>query len=164
MFVKYEWDDNKDSANDTKHGIRFDEAKAVFADPLAIEFNDDENEEERFIRIGMSRRGILTVVYCEREEDIIRIISARKATKQEREKLMKDNYNIKNMKKRTPMKADPEATKTMISLRVDGTDLADLKREAERQGIPYQTLINSIVHRFLNGELIDKKEAKKIAG
>lgn len=77
---------------------------------------------------------------------------------------MKDNYDLKSMKKRTPRKADPEATKTMISLRLDGTDLADLKREAERQGIPYQTLINSIVHRFLNGELIDKQEAKKIAG
>lgn len=83
--MKYEWDENKDSVNDKKHGIRFDEAKAVFADPMAIEFNDDSNDEERFIRIGMSSRGILTVVYCERAEDIIRIISARKATKQERE-------------------------------------------------------------------------------
>jgi predicted DNA binding CopG/RHH family protein len=50
----------------------------------------------------------------------------------------------------------------MISIRLDGNDLGNIKREATRLGIPYQTLISSILHRFISGELIDKKEAKKI--
>ena len=77
---------------------------------------------------------------------------------------MKDEYDFKTMKKKKPRPADPTASKLMISLRLDGADLADIKREAERTGIPYQTLISSILHRFVNGELIDRKEAKKIAG
>lgn len=75
---------------------------------------------------------------------------------------MKKEYDFSKMKKRPgKVKVDPEAGKFMISIRLDGNDLADLKREAERMGLPYQTLICSVLHRFVTGELIDKKEAKK---
>ena len=78
---------------------------------------------------------------------------------------MKNEYDLKKLKKKpVKRKVDPEANKTMISLRLHGADLADLKREADRLGIPYQTLLSSIVHRYVNGELIDREEAKKIAG
>lgn len=74
---------------------------------------------------------------------------------------MKKNYDLKSMKKKPgKVKVDPEAHRTMISLKIDANDLADIKTEAERLGMPYQTLINSILHRYANGELIDKRELK----
>ena len=54
------------------------------------------------------------------------------------------------------MKVIPEAAKTAISIRVDGGELAELRTEAKRLGIPYQTLIGSILHRFVTGELVDR--------
>ncbi len=75
---------------------------------------------------------------------------------------MKDKYDLSKLKKRPgKVKVDPEAGKTMISIRLDGNDLGDIKREALRLGIPYQTLICSVLHRFITGELIDKKELRK---
>ena len=73
---------------------------------------------------------------------------------------MKDEYDVKNMKRR-PGKVrvlTEEEIKIPVSLRLGPTDLALLKDEADRLGIPYQTLIGSIIHRFVTGELIDKKE------
>lgn len=83
--MKYTWDENKYRTNLLKHGIRFEEAQSVFADVHAIEIDDTDSDDElRFVMIGKSTtRGVLVVVYCERYHDIIRIISARKATKTE---------------------------------------------------------------------------------
>ena len=78
---------------------------------------------------------------------------------------MKDKYDLSKLKKRPgKIKVDPEAIKTMISIRLDGNDLGDVKREALRLGMPYQTLISSILHRYITGELIDKKEVQKLNG
>jgi len=77
---------------------------------------------------------------------------------------MKDHYDLDKMQRRIgPVRVDPDATKTAISIRVDSNDISLLKDEAERLGMPYQTLICSILHRFVSGELIDKSEARKIA-
>ena len=75
---------------------------------------------------------------------------------------MKKEYNFTSAKKVEKSKVD-SAPKVMISLRLDPEMISKLKDEADRLGIPYQTLINSILHRFTEGELIDKKEARKIA-
>lgn len=75
---------------------------------------------------------------------------------------MKKEYNFETAKKVKKSKVDP-APKIMISLRLDPSLISSLKDESDRLGIPYQTLINSIIHRYVNGELIDKKEAKRIA-
>ncbi len=87
--MRYVWDEKKAKTNLEKHGIRFEEAQVIWADPNALEFYDPENSkaEDRFIRIGLNPiRGILLVVFCENEtDDIIRIISARRASNQERE-------------------------------------------------------------------------------
>lgn len=81
---RYEWDNQKYWVNFHKHGIRFEEATLIFSDPNAIEVLDDDVNEERFILIGMNRSiGVLVVVFCERSEETIRIISARKATLKE---------------------------------------------------------------------------------
>lgn len=76
---------------------------------------------------------------------------------------MKKNYNLKDLKKRTgKVKVDTEASRIMISLKIEANNLADLKNEAERLGMPYQTLMNSILHRYVSGELVDKRDLKML--
>lgn len=84
--MKFEWDENKAKSNLSKHGISFEEAQTVFYDPLYVDFYDPDHslEENRYIIIGQSSTGkILLVSYTERANKI-RIISCRKATKNER--------------------------------------------------------------------------------
>ncbi len=87
--MTFEWDDHKNNKNLLKHGIDFETAVTVFLDLDRIEYYDvvHSDEEPRFITIGIAGNGrtILTVVYTERRERI-RIISARKATRKERER------------------------------------------------------------------------------
>ena len=79
-----EWDERKAAANAKKHGVSFDEAKSVFADERAklIDDPDHSEDEERFVLLGFSSTlRVLVVCHCHRGEgDVIRIISARKAT------------------------------------------------------------------------------------
>ena len=71
---------------------------------------------------------------------------------------MKKEYDLKKLKKRPgPVKVDKDAAKIPISIRLDGGELADLRTEAERLGLPYQTLISSILHRYVSGELVDRE-------
>ena len=85
--MKFEWDENKNQINIKKHGISFQESSTVFYDINAIEFYDNEHSqwEDRFLMLGVSDRfNLLLICHCYREnENIIRIISARKATKNE---------------------------------------------------------------------------------
>ena len=85
--IRFEWDRSKDNANLRKHGVSFGEAQAVFYDENAIEFFDDDHsrEEERFLMLGLSFKfRLLLVAYTYREkEGVIRLISARRATKNE---------------------------------------------------------------------------------
>lgn len=87
-MIKFEWDARKAKSNLKKHGISFEEARSVFYDDNAIQFFDSENSEseDRFLMLGLSyNSGILLVCHCEREKgEVIRIISARKATAKER--------------------------------------------------------------------------------
>ena len=82
--MRFEWDASKAASNAKKHKVTFDVAKTVFYDDFAVQFFDDEHsvDEERFLLLGMSSDArLLLVCHCERENgDVIRIISARKAT------------------------------------------------------------------------------------
>jgi uncharacterized protein len=81
--VEFEWDPNKAAGNLRKHGVRFAEAATVFEDDAMLTMPDDNPEEPRFVAIGMGSLGrILVVIYTIRG-DRVRIISARKATRQE---------------------------------------------------------------------------------
>lgn len=94
--MTFEWDENKNALNKKNHdGISFEYASRVFADSKRIEFSDLEHsfEEERVNVIGCVER-VLFVVYTERGEDNIRLISARRATKKEEEKYY-ENYDIR---------------------------------------------------------------------
>ena len=88
-MVRFEWDELKNRVNIRKHGLSFEDASTVFYDPDAILFDDPSHSirENRFLIIGITRRaGVCIVSHCYRGKDeVIRIISARKATKHERE-------------------------------------------------------------------------------
>lgn len=83
----FDWDPKKASSNLKKHGVTFEEASTVFADDGAILFDDPDHsaDEERFLMLGVSSLTRLCIVsHCYRDEDnVIRIISARKATTSE---------------------------------------------------------------------------------
>ena len=84
---KFTWDEDKHKINKRKHKISFEEASSVFDDDYAVYFDDESHsyDEDRFIIIGVSKLDrLLLVCHCYREDDlIIRIISARRATKTE---------------------------------------------------------------------------------
>jgi len=90
--MKCEWDDKKAGRNSSKHGVSFEEAATVFDDPLYIDFFDPahSDDEHRYIRVGGSEQSrILVGSYTERE-DVMRLISARPATKSERQAYEED--------------------------------------------------------------------------
>ncbi len=93
--LNFEWDENKNTLNQKKHGVTFEEAKTIFIDELAqlIPDPDSSKGEERFILMGVSSQSrLLTVCHCERGLDTIRIISARKADKHERKQYEGSRY------------------------------------------------------------------------
>ncbi len=87
MTLSFEWDENKSLANQKKHRVSFDEAQTVFVDENALLINDPDHsdEEARFILLGLSAKlRALVVCHCYRSDnEVIRIISARKATRHE---------------------------------------------------------------------------------
>jgi uncharacterized DUF497 family protein len=87
--MRFEWDEVKARANRKKHGVTFDEARTVFYEESALLFDDPDHsdDEDRFLLLGPSAaRRLLVVVHCYREnDDVIRIISAREATRRERD-------------------------------------------------------------------------------
>ena len=88
MALRFEWDDQKRQSNQRKHGIDFDEARSVFADSLARIFFDEDHskDEDREIIVGHSDQGRLLIVsFTERGVYLVRIISARAATRKERQ-------------------------------------------------------------------------------
>ena len=85
--IRFDWDPKKSVANKRRHGVSFEEARSVFYDENALEFYDFEHSvrEERFLMLGVrAKLRMLLVCYTYRKgEGVIRIISARKATKKE---------------------------------------------------------------------------------
>jgi uncharacterized DUF497 family protein len=87
--LRFEWDERKNRTNQREHGVAFEEAETVFSDEYALLIADPDHseDEDRFILLGFSARlRLLLVCHCYREsDDVIRIISARKAERLERE-------------------------------------------------------------------------------
>jgi uncharacterized DUF497 family protein len=86
--IDFEWDKNKADINTRKHGVSFEEARTVFSDPFELTISDPDHSvgEHRFLSIGRSERNRLIIVsYTERQPNEIRIISARVASKHERQ-------------------------------------------------------------------------------
>jgi len=94
MALEFEWDENKAIANESNHGVSFDEASAVFDDPLSITIPDPAHSirELRYIQLGESSNGrLLVVVFTERGAKI-RIISSREATMAERKQYEEGDF------------------------------------------------------------------------
>lgn len=86
MALQFEWDRKKARSNKKNHGVTFEEASTIFGDPLSITIPDPVHSvgEERFVTVGTSVNDKLIVVVHADRDDIIRIVSARKATRNER--------------------------------------------------------------------------------
>jgi uncharacterized DUF497 family protein len=84
--MEFEWDSDKASENERKHGVSFEEAATAFGDPLSLAIHDPDHsdDESRFILLGESYSGRLVVVVHKERGDKIRLISARLATRRER--------------------------------------------------------------------------------
>ena len=88
LRVRYQWDPDKETTNREKHGVGFDEVRELFdGDADYLEIFDEQHSavEERFISIGTIQRGVVLVIWTEPGDDVVRIISARLATRRERE-------------------------------------------------------------------------------
>ncbi|BAY25199.1 hypothetical protein NIES2100_50050 [Calothrix sp. NIES-2100] len=93
--MEFEWNESKATTNLNKHGVSFEEAKTVFANPLAVIFNDQTHSsmnEQREIIIGHSRQNRLLLVSFTEHPNTIRIISARLATRREREDYERNTF------------------------------------------------------------------------
>ena len=93
--LRFEWDPKKAAANLAKHGVSFEEAQTAFSDEGALLLEDPHavDAEDRFVLLGLSSRlRVLVVVHCYREaETVIRLISARKADRLERQQYVQRN-------------------------------------------------------------------------
>ncbi len=157
-----EWRKNK--SNQQKHGISFEEAKEVFSDPFHIAKLDKRFSyfEERWVAIGATLKHKIIVVanlfFTEEGEEIIRIISARKANKKERG-IMK---NIEQREKFDNFELEEgydfsdgirgrfyKPKKVPTSMRLDNDILLFLKKEAKEKKIAYQTLINNLLREHM---------------
>ena len=85
MLLTFEWDPQKASENERKHGVSFEEASTCFHDPESLTIHDPEHSdtEDRYVLLGMSARGKLLVVVHTDRGDNIRLISARPANRRE---------------------------------------------------------------------------------
>jgi uncharacterized DUF497 family protein len=87
--LRFEWDPDKAADNSRKHGVSFEEAETIFSDEFAILIYDPDHsgQEDRFLLLGMSvKLRTLVVAHCYRkDDDVVRMISARKANRKERD-------------------------------------------------------------------------------
>jgi uncharacterized protein len=85
--MRFNWDDSKAISNISKHGVSFEEAKTIFDDPLYVDFYDPKyyRDEDRYLIVGESHQGRLLIAAYTERENLIRLISAREITRNERE-------------------------------------------------------------------------------
>jgi hypothetical protein len=95
--VRFEWDESKSAANRLKHGVSFDSAIEVFADPLIFEDHGHSEAEDRYVAIGLDEKGrLLTVCFTRPAREVIGVISARPATKRESEMYSNERRNTQH--------------------------------------------------------------------
>jgi len=156
--LHFEWDESKSRANKGKHGISFEEARTVFYDESARIIHDPDHSdvEDRFILLGLGYKlRILVVVHAYRQGgEVIRITSARKATKNEvsyyqRVHRMRKEYDF------SKSAANPyvKRLKQQITIRLEKETIEYFKQLAEEIDIPYQKLINLYLRDCAEKEL-----------
>ena len=147
MAITFVWDPKKNRSNQKAHGVSFEEAETVFYDENARLIADPEHsqEEDRFILLGLSSRlRMLLVVHCYRRDDeVVRIISARKASRGEQ----KITHGANNMRQEYDFSKsikNPYAKKLkrQITIRIENATIEYFQQLAVETDIPYQKLIN----------------------
>ena len=94
ITMKFEWDEKKNTENIQKHHVDFNDAPDMFKNPMFVSLDTRKDYgEDRWIGIGLLKSRCVIVVFVERDDDVIRIISARKAEKHERETYEKEITN-----------------------------------------------------------------------
>lgn len=91
MTIRFEWDEKKAIINKRKHDVSFDEAQTVFSDAFSIikaDIGHSDNEERQLI-VGMSRKNRMIIISFTEREDVVRLVNARKATRNERKQYEK---------------------------------------------------------------------------
>jgi uncharacterized DUF497 family protein len=156
--MRFEWDEYKNHANIQNHEISFTEAKTVFYDEKARLIADPEhsNSEDRFIILGLSHKArLLVVIHTYKEQDeLIRIISARKATKTKvniilGKNTMKKEYDFSDSIKNPYTKK----LKKQVTIRLENDTIEYFKRLASEVDIPYQVLINMYLRECAENNL-----------
>jgi len=169
--LKFEWSEDKNRLNIQNHQLDFEEAKEVFDDPLHISRLDFRFDyfEERWITLGLTNKQKILVVanlfFDENGEEIIRIISARKANPKERKFYTLKEYPVSNIKDREKhddfeLKDDYDFSdgvrgrfykpkKIPTTLRLDNDIILYFKKRASEEKVPYQTLINALLRKEL---------------
>ena len=143
--IEFEWDPAKDTSNQQKHGISFDEAKSVFSDDFARLIADPEHseEEERFILLGTSiESNLLIVCHCIRNGETVLFYRLGKPIEKNDELMstfaMRDNYDFSKSVKNPYIKK----LKKQVTIRLDQDTISYFKELADDKGLPYQSLIN----------------------
>lgn len=106
MAIPFRWSATKASENRKKHGVSFEDAATVLGDPLSMTVTDPDHSspgDERFVTIGQSRKGAIFVVVHSEQDELIRIISARRASPREKKSTMKKR---KPSKQNSSMRAE----------------------------------------------------------
>jgi hypothetical protein len=157
--MQVEFDPEKAATNLKKHGVSLEEAVSCLLDPMAL-VREDENArgEMRFVLVGLSREAqLLTVCYTLREEETIRLISARRVTGKE-EGSMRKEYDFSGAKRAkdvphlAKLQAEVTGGKTRITILIDDDLLVAFRARAEREGKGYQTLINATLRAAIAPE------------
>jgi uncharacterized DUF497 family protein len=166
----FSWDSRKALINLEKHGVSFEEAATVFADPEALEWEDTSHskDEERMKRLGSSASGrILILVYTcgglvmtkKRFGSSARVVRARKSGKHTSTEAIDfsdipESTDVELRRARRVGRPRTGKAKQLIALRISPQLLAQLRRLAARQDKPYQTLIH---------DLLEKATSRKVA-
>lgn len=146
--VTFIWNEEKARINPSNHeGVTFHQAAEAFFDPFLVVVDASRNDEERDAVIGLDRRwNLLYVVYIERENDMIRIISARTTRHVRNVNIMKAEALKKRLDKNRPM--------TTITIRIPEDVIEDLKRIAPLLGFSgYQPLVRAYIGQGLRADL-----------
>jgi uncharacterized DUF497 family protein len=141
-MLRFDWDERKNRRNRAKHGVWFEEAQSVFSDPHARLFDDPEHSEgeDRFIppRSEFSRKAAGRRPLLQGFQFLIRIISARKATKKEGD-FMKKEYDFSKLKE---LKNSYASKKKAVGINLSSEVVDYFKGLADETGLPYQKLID----------------------
>jgi len=160
--VRFEWDEEKNQLNIRKHGIDFNDVPEMFRQPmLALRDERFEYPEARGIGMGWINAWVSVVAYTERQGDVIRIISARRATRREVTRLSKPSISCEQDQAPVDTSDIPELdddffrraelrvpAKQTVTIRLDADVLAWFKE----QGAGYQTRINQLLRQYMQAQ------------